>query len=249
MHFFQRLRQPASAAAFLVILRAQVHVKNIHLLITAPPGESDLLAVRTPARVVLVVRVPREIKRLATAIKRAQPNIAIEIVVGHRIYNPLAVRTPVVLRDVPALEHASCLSAVGVHHPKIAALLQKTEMLAARTARQPVLGGGVVGQPFQLKVRALPPVFFLVGALVLPQVYLPAASAEEHQFIAVPHRLAFVLRRVGHLHRLAQLRVHHPHVPSCNHRQLKAVLGECHLGCFAQHTALHARHRHVTRRE
>ena len=42
--------------------------------------------------------------------------------------------------------------------------------------------------------------------------FLPAFAAEEHQRVARPHRLAFLLGRVGDLPRLAQLGVHHPNV-------------------------------------
>ena len=122
-HFLQCLGQLASATVFFVILRSQVNIKHIHLLITTTPGKGDHFSIRRPARLVFIIRMARQVKRLLTAINGAQPDIAIKIIVRDRVHNPLAVRAPVILRGVPALKHTLRLVRLGVHHPEIAALL------------------------------------------------------------------------------------------------------------------------------
>ena len=153
------------------------------------------------------------------------PDVPIEIVITHRVGQPLAIARKIKTWGIPRLKHPSISATFKIPNPKVSTPLQVSEARPVRAQFQTFLHFGIVGQLFQFKFIIEPPVFFRVLTTGRPDIGLSPGFADEVQMLTIgrKHRITFQFSRERNPLWLSEFRVHHPKVSAGNHCYFQTV--------------------------
>ena len=184
LHLFQGLGEASVAGGPLRFISLQVDVVDVTFGVDATGGEGQQRAVgRKPWRVV-VVGMLRDVDCGAAGVGRANPDLAVEVVVTFSKRHPRSTRRDVVVGRAETVgngDRGGIVAAVEGQPHELAPAADEVERAAIRGQPQVRLHRRIVGQLRPVQLARLPPVAFCAGPLCLPDVDLVVAAGSDKQ--------------------------------------------------------------------